>query len=125
MEKLYWGKYIIKAILQQFLSEFPFLLLSHGDGDVVTDGAVYSVHSEAAQKQKLLESCQSFTVLHWEGSLLWSVQVIPLKKQGEMYLLSGHQHQRQTCPSERLASNLHPSIRWDSSQCRQSVSRTH
>lgn len=65
------------------MSDSSFLLLSHGDGDVVTDGAVHSVHPEAAQKQKFLESSQTFIVLHGEGSLLWGIQVIPLIKRGK------------------------------------------
>lgn len=72
---------------QHFRSDPSFLRLSHGDGDVVADGAVHSVHPEAAQKKKFLESCQAFRVLHGEGSLLRGIQVIPLIKRGgrEMY----------------------------------------
>lgn len=62
------------------MSDPSFLLLSHGNGDIVTDSAIHSVHPEAAQKQKFLESCQTFLVLHGEWSLLWGVQVIPLKQ---------------------------------------------
>lgn len=60
-------------------SSVVFSRLSHGDGDVVADGAVNSVQPEAAQQQQFLEGSEVEVVPPREPRLLRVVQVVPLR----------------------------------------------